>query len=206
MQASEIPVRPENSGVPLRKALFLDRDGVINVEKNYVYRIEDFEFLPGIFDLCTLAKQQGFLLVVITNQAGIGRGYYSETDFQGLTDWMQEEFQAHGIKIDRVYHCPYHPTAGIGEYRQDSFHRKPNPGMILTARDELGLDLSKSVLVGDKDSDIEAGRASGINYNLKLLHPPIHTIGQMEFASLLAIRDWLSHRFGHASNLAECGK
>ena len=90
MQASEFPARPVTPGAPHRKALFLDRDGVINVEKNYVYRIEDFEFLPGIFDLCTIAKQRGFLLVVITNQAGIGRGYYSEADFNRLTDWMLE--------------------------------------------------------------------------------------------------------------------
>jgi D-glycero-D-manno-heptose 1,7-bisphosphate phosphatase len=151
-------------GAPHRKALFLDRDGVINVEKNYVYRIEDFEFLPGIFDLCTIAKQRGFLLVVITNQAGIGRGYYSEADFNRLTEWMLEEFQAHDIKIDRVYHCPYHPTAGIGKYRQESFDRKPNPGMILKARQEFNLNLSQSVLIGDKNSDIEAGRAAGVGY------------------------------------------
>jgi D-glycero-D-manno-heptose 1,7-bisphosphate phosphatase len=191
MQAPGFPDRPETPGAPHRKALFLDRDGVINVEKNYVYRIEDFEFLPGIFELCSTARRLGFLLVVITNQAGIGRGYYSETDYQRLTGWMQDQFRAHGIEIDRVYHCPYHPTAGIGEYRQDSFHRKPNPGMILTARDELGLDLSESVLVGDKDSDIEAGRAAGVKHNLRLRHDGIADLGQLEFPSLAAVRDWL---------------
>ena len=96
-----------------RKALFLDRDGVINVEKNYVYRIEDFEFLPGIFELCALAQRLGFLLVVITNQAGIGRGFYSEADFQQLTSWMLAQFQARGISIEQVYHFPYHPIAHI---------------------------------------------------------------------------------------------
>jgi D-glycero-D-manno-heptose 1,7-bisphosphate phosphatase len=175
----------------LRKALFLDRDGVINVEKNYVYRIEDFEFIPGIFELCTLAQQLGYRLVVITNQAGIARGLYSEADFQHLTDWMLGEFQSRGIMIDRVYHCPYHPTAGVGEYRRDSFHRKPNPGMILDARDALGLDLSRSVLVGDKDSDIEAGIAAGIQHKIKLLPAGESSPYPLAFSSLHAIGDWL---------------
>lgn len=154
-----------------RRALFLDRDGVINVEKNYVHRIEDFEFLPGIFELCTTARELGFALVVITNQAGIGRGYYTQTDYRRLTDWMLGEFLARGIAIERVYHCPYHPTAGVGEYRRESFDRKPNPGMILRARDELGLDLGRSALIGDKDSDIAAGRAAGVGHLLRLGHP-----------------------------------
>jgi D-glycero-D-manno-heptose 1,7-bisphosphate phosphatase len=175
----------------VRKALFLDRDGVINVEKNYVYRIEDFEFMPGIFDLCAQAQALGYCLVVITNQAGIARGYYSEADYQRLTDWMLGEFRARGITIDRVYHCPYHPTEGIGAYRRDSFHRKPNPGMILDARDALGLDLSRSVLVGDKDSDIEAGRAAGVRYNLKLVPSGKYDPARLEFPGLDAIRDWL---------------
>ena len=151
-----------------RRALFLDRDGVINVEKNYVYRIEDFEFLPGIFELTATARDLGFALVVVTNQAGIGRGYYTEADFQRLTDWMLAEFRSRGMVIDRIYHCPYHPTAGIGEYLRESFDRKPNPGMILRARDELHLDLSQCVLIGDKDSDIEAGRAAGVGHLLLL--------------------------------------
>lgn len=200
MQASERPAHSKTLGAAHRKALFLDRDGVINVEKNYVYRIEDFEFLPGIFDLCTLAKQLGFLLVVITNQAGIGRGYYSEADFQRLTDWMLKKFQAHGIKIDRVYHCPYHPTAGIGEYRQESFDRKPNPGMILKARQEFNLNLSQSALIGDKNSDIEAGRAAGIRYLAKLTHKTqtneSHGMDDMlELVDLEAARNWLYRTF-----------
>ena len=183
----------------LRKSLFLDRDGVINVEKNYVFRIEDFEFVPGIFELCAAAQRLGFLLVVITNQAGIARGYYTEADFQRLTDWMLETFRAHAIEIERVYHCPYHPTAGIGEYRQESFQRKPNPGMILSARDELGLDLACSVLVGDKDTDIEAGRAAGVKHNIKLLHDGNPDPDKLEFPSLDAIHEWLEHTHGTQS-------
>jgi D-glycero-D-manno-heptose 1,7-bisphosphate phosphatase len=174
-----------------RKALFLDRDGVINVEKNYVYRIEDFEFMTGIFELCAQAQALDYRLVIITNQAGIARGYYSEADYQRLTDWMLEQFRARGIGIDRVYHCPYHPTAGAGDYRRDSFHRKPNPGMILDARDALGLDLSRSVLVGDKASDIEAGTAAGVGHNLLLVASEQHDPARLMFASLGAIGAWL---------------
>ena len=184
----------------LCRALFLDRDGVINVEKNYVYRIEDFEFLPGIFELCTTAMKLGFRLLVITNQAGIGRGYYTEANYQQLTDWMLGEFRAHDIVIDRVYHCPYHPTAGIGEYRQESFDRKPNPGMILKAKQDFDLDLSQSVLIGDKGSDIEAGRSAGIRYRVKLTHNPQAgecqiTDGLLALGDLLATRDWLYSTF-----------
>lgn len=183
------------------KALFLDRDGVINVEKNYVCRIEDFEFIPGIFELCASAQRLGFKLVVITNQAGIGRGYYTETDYQNLNEWMLKQFQANGIGIDRVYHCPYHPTAGIGAYRQESFDRKPNPGMILKARGDFGLSLPQCVLIGDKDSDIEAGRAAGVGYLLKLTHGTEADAGQvmddmLAFSDLSAARDWLSSTFG----------
>lgn len=154
--------------VGTNRALFLDRDGVINVDRDYVHRVEDFEFLPGIFKLCHAAQAAGLRLVVVTNQAGIGRGLYGEADFQTLTAWMREQFRARAIEIDRVYHCPFHPTAGMGEYRRESFDRKPNPGMLLRARDELGLDLARSALIGDKDSDVAAGAAAGVGALLKL--------------------------------------
>lgn len=144
------------------KALFLDRDGIINVDKDYVYRIEDFEFINGIFELAGAAQHQGYLLVVITNQSGIGRDLYTEADFIHLTQWMVGEFARRKIAIAGVYHCPFHPEAGKGSYKKESFDRKPNPGMILRAADELQLELSKSVLIGDKASDMEAGRAAGV--------------------------------------------
>jgi D-glycero-D-manno-heptose 1,7-bisphosphate phosphatase len=152
----------------LARALFLDRDGVINVDRHYVHRVEDFEFVPGIFELCAHAQAVGYRLVVVTNQAGIARGYYTETDFQSLTRWMLDAFGRRGIVIDRVYHCPYHPTAGLGDYRRESFDRKPNPGMLLRARDELGLDLASSAFVGDKDSDMDSGRRAGVGQLIKL--------------------------------------
>ena len=154
---------------PLDRALFLDRDGVINVEKNYVHRIEDFEFVPGIFELCACACARGYRLVVVTNQAGIGRGIYTESDFQRLTQWMIGAFKQRGIDIARDYHCPFHPTAGIGEYRRESFDRKPNPGMLLRASDELGLDLSRSVFIGDKASDMAAGLAAGVGRLIQIV-------------------------------------
>lgn len=148
------------------KALFLDRDGIINVDKNYVHRPEDFEFVDGIFELCRIGQQQGYRPVVITNQAGIGRGYYSEADFHALTEWMMERFAEQGIRIEKVYFCPFHPEHGIGQYRCESDFRKPNPGMILQARAELNLDLAASILVGDKESDIEAGLRAGVGLNI----------------------------------------
>jgi D-glycero-D-manno-heptose 1,7-bisphosphate phosphatase len=146
----------------MTKALFLDRDGVINVDRDYVYRIEDFEFIDGIFDLCRAARGQGFELVVITNQAGIARGYFTEDDFAHVTRWMIDAFAREQVTIAKVYNCPFHPDAPIARYRADSFDRKPNPGMLLRAREELSLDLASSVLIGDRLTDIEAGRRAGV--------------------------------------------
>lgn len=181
-----------------RRALLLDRDGVINVDRNYVHRVEDFEFLPGIFPLCRIAQDADFLPIVVTNQAGIGRGYYTEQDFERLTAWMLDRFVAHDVRIGRVYHCPYHPTAGIGDYRRESFDRKPNPGMILRAAREFDLDLAASVLVGDKASDLVAGRAAGVGFNVRLLHADgaAGAADRLEFTSLHAVGDWFARTFG----------
>lgn len=144
------------------KALFLDRDGVINVDNCYVHKVEDFEFVPGIFDLVRLGKAKGYRIVVVTNQAGIGRGYYSKEQFQLLTDWMCGQFELNGGHIDAVYFCPFHPEHGVGDYRRESDCRKPAPGMLLQAQNDLDIDLEASVLVGDKPSDMLAGRAAGV--------------------------------------------
>ncbi len=151
-----------------RPALFLDRDGVINVEKNYVHRVEDFDFLDGIFDLCRAANERDMPIVVVTNQAGIGRGYYSEAEFQTLTEWMKSRFEEAGAPIAAVYFCPDHPEQGLGSYRKESFDRKPNPGMLFRARDDLRLDLSRSIMIGDKASDMAAAKAAGIGVSLLL--------------------------------------
>jgi len=140
-----------------KAALFLDRDGVINVEKNYLYRREDFEFIDGIFDLCRYFQNKGYSIVVVTNQSGICRGYYSEEDFAKLTKWMEGEFAKEGIHIAKTYHCPHHP-----DFTGSCSCRKPKPGMFLQAKQELGIDMENSVVVGDKQSDLEAAKRAGV--------------------------------------------
>jgi len=153
------------------KALFLDRDGIINEDRSYVYRIEDFVFMEGVFDVLRCAQLRDYRLVVITNQAGIGRGYYTEKDFHRLNTWMLKQLKIENIVIDKVYYCPYHPIHGIGKYQKESGCRKPAPGMIVQAAAELNLDVSQSVLLGDKESDIEAGRRAKISTNILLKSP-----------------------------------
>jgi D-glycero-D-manno-heptose 1,7-bisphosphate phosphatase len=148
--------------------LFLDRDGVINLDHGYVWRPEAVEFVDGIFDLSRLARAAGYLVVVVTNQAGIGRGYYTEADFHRLMDWMRAEFTARGGGLDAVYFCPCHPEHGVGPYRRESDRRKPGPGMLLDAARDLSIDLSRSIMVGDKASDAEAARAAGVPTRLCL--------------------------------------
>ena len=144
----------------MKKALFLDRDGVINKEKNYLYKIEDFEFIDGVFETCKYFQDKGYLLVIITNQAGIARGKYSEDDFKALTLWMLEQFAENGIQITQVYHCPHHP-----DFSGECSCRKPKSGMILEAQKEFEIDLKNSILVGDKNSDIKAGLNARIEKN-----------------------------------------
>lgn len=148
-------------GKPLHPALFLDRDGVINVDKHHVFKIEDCEFIDGIFDLCRQAKAQGHLLVVITNQAGIAKGLYTEDDYFRFRDYVHAEFEKQACPIDAEYFCPFHAD-GIPPFRRLSFFRKPNPGMILAAARDFNIDLSRSTLIGDKESDLEAGRRAGV--------------------------------------------
>lgn len=145
------------------KAVFLDRDGVINVDHGYVYRKEDFEFVDGIFDLCWQFQEQGYLIIVVTNQSGIARGLYTEEQFQALTDWMVERFREQGIEITMVYHCPHHPDFGPNETRECEC-RKPKPGMILDGASEFNIDLEKSIMIGDKPSDQEAAMNAGIKH------------------------------------------
>lgn len=144
----------------MNKALFLDRDGVVNKEKNYLYKIEDFEFIDGVFETCKYFQEKGYLIIIITNQAGIARSKYTEEDFEILTKWMIEKFESENIKISKVYHCPHHP-----DFSAKCECRKPNPKMILNAKKDFDIDLSQSILVGDKNSDIESGLNAGIGQN-----------------------------------------
>ena len=141
----------------MKRALFLDRDGVINVEKDYLYKIEDFKFIDGLFELCRYYQEQGYLIIVVTNQSGIARDYYSEEDFSKLSDWMIKEFLKHNIKIEKIYHCPHHP-----DISGECSCRKPNPGMLLEAHKEFDINLEDSIIIGDKERDIEAGLNAGL--------------------------------------------
>jgi D-glycero-D-manno-heptose 1,7-bisphosphate phosphatase len=141
----------------MNKALFIDRDGVINVDRNHVIRKEDFEFTEEIFEICKKFTDAGYLLIVITNQAGIAKGLYNVDDFLKLTAWMKRQFLKNGIIVTQVYFCPHHPDiTGYCECR------KPEPGMILQAVREYNLDILKCILIGDKESDLQAGRNAGI--------------------------------------------
>lgn len=144
----------------------MDRDGVINIDHGYVHRPDDFEFIDGIFDLMRAACAKGYKLVIVTNQAGIGRGYYSEQQFHQLTDWMCNHLSKFDISIEKVYFSPFHPAEGLGPYKKDDISRKPRPGMIFQAQQDLDLDLKNSILIGDKLSDIQAGIAAGVGLNI----------------------------------------
>lgn len=153
-----------------RRALFLDKDGVINVDHGYVCTPERTQFIGGIFELCRAATVRGCLNVVVTNQAGIARGYYTEPEFLAYIDWLREEFRRHDAQLDAVYYCPHHPQHGRGRYLRDCECRKPKPGMIVTAARELGLSLPACALLGDSPSDIAAGHAADVGTCVQL--PP----------------------------------
>ena len=146
-----------------KKALFLDRDGVVNVEKEYLYKREDVEFIDGIFELTQHYQSLGYLIFIVTNQSGIARQYYSEEDFAILTQWMIEEFKKRGITITKVYHCPHHP-----DISGNCSCRKPQPGMLREAAKEFDVDLQNSIMIGDKERDVEAGINAGLRENYLL--------------------------------------
>lgn len=150
----------------LRRAVFLDRDGVINVDTAYCSRIEDFRFVDGVLEAAKALYAAGWLLVVVTNQSGIGRGYYTEADFRRLTGWMKDVFEKAGAPLADVRFCPHHPDAAVPEYRCRCNCRKPAPGMILEAAETLGIDLTQSVMVGDKQGDMQAAKAAGIPHRI----------------------------------------
>jgi D-glycero-D-manno-heptose 1,7-bisphosphate phosphatase len=144
------------------RAAFLDRDGVINVDRDYVHRIMDFEFLPGVLAACRRIVAADYRLVVITNQAGIARGYYGLAEFEQLNNWMARRFAEAGAPLTAVYYCPHHPDGTVDAYRKVCDCRKPSPGLIIQATRDHDICLRQSFLVGDKPSDIEAGRRAGV--------------------------------------------
>ncbi|SRR5690606_5827432 len=145
-----------------RPAVFLDRDGTLNREVNYLHRIEDFEWIPGAPEAVRRLNDAGFLVIVVTNQAGIARGYYSEDDVERLHHHMQQLLAEAGAHVDAFYYSPYHPEGTVEQYRRQSSCRKPGTALFEKAVREWNVDLQKSFVVGDKESDIQAGKALGI--------------------------------------------
>lgn len=145
-----------------RPALFLDRDGVINIDRSYVYRVKDFEWVEGARETIARFNAKGWLVFVVTNQSGIARGFYTEEQMQTLHDWITAELARDGAHIDRIYHCPFHEEGTIDRYRKDSFDRKPKPGMLIRAMTDFPVIKERSFLIGDKQADLDAAKAAGV--------------------------------------------
>ncbi|MDE2156353.1 MAG: HAD family hydrolase [Xanthomonadaceae bacterium] len=154
--------RPEPVTAGPHKALFLDRDGVINVDRGYVHTAGQTQWMPGIFELCGAARDAGYALIVVTNQAGIARGYYTEAQFEDYTRWLHGQFAERGVPLLATYYCPHHPVAGTGAYHVQCDCRKPRPGMLLAAAKDFDLPLGECVLIGDMPSDLQAAVAAGV--------------------------------------------
>jgi D-glycero-D-manno-heptose 1,7-bisphosphate phosphatase len=147
---------------PPRPALFLDRDGVLNVDRNYVFRSEDFEWIEGAVETIATFNSRGWFVFVVTNQSGIARGFYTEEQMHALHAWLNTELAARNARIDRIYHCPYHEEGTIEHYRRDSYDRKPKPGMLIQAMTDFPVIKERSFLIGDKPADLEAAKAAGV--------------------------------------------
>jgi D-glycero-D-manno-heptose 1,7-bisphosphate phosphatase len=183
----------------MAKALFLDRDGVILQDAGYMHRVEQIRLMPGIIDLCRAAAAREFRLVVVTNQSGIARGYFTEADYRVFTGAMLARLAAVGVAVGAVYHCPYHPEAALAAYRREHPWRKPAPGMILAAARELALDLPGSAMIGDSARDIVAARAAGVGTALRIAasgdRDRLEGAPDIACATLAEAADWFARRF-----------
>ncbi len=177
----------------MQRALFLDRDGIINEERDYLWRSEDVRFVPDIFSLCRTAQGLGYKLIVVTNQSGIGRGLYTEADFHALMDWMRVELAREGVSLDAVYFCPFHPVHGSGPYRREHPDRKPGAGMLLRAAVDQGLALEESLLLGDRCTDVAAAHAAGLRqaFLLEGTETAPCTGAYLSMPSLAEVEAWL---------------
>jgi D-glycero-D-manno-heptose 1,7-bisphosphate phosphatase len=178
------------------RALFLDRDGVVNEEVGYLHRAEEVRFVDGIFSLCRAAAKLGYRLIVVTNQAGIARGYYTEADFEVLMKFMREELRVQGVELDAVYYCPFHPEHGVGRYKQEHEDRKPGTGMLRRGVREFGVEMSESVLVGDRCSDVGAANAAGLRQAFLVGETEDAACGgdYLRVESLAEVERWLVER------------
>lgn len=145
----------------MRRALFLDRDGILNVDHGYIGNPDEIEFIPGVVNFLKKVTRLGFLLVIVTNQSGIARGYFSEVEYGLVESRLVDLFSDEGVVFSGIYHCPHHPD-GIGDLAIFCDCRKPAPGLIIRASRDLDIDLSRSVMIGDKRTDIEAAISAGV--------------------------------------------
>lgn len=181
------------------KAAFIDRDGVINEERNYVHRIEDFVLLPGVAQGLIQLREAGFLLIVVTNQAGIARGYYSQNDLNQLHEHFREQLALYDITLDAIYFCPHHPQGNVKELAIKCECRKPSPGMLLQAAKDFNLDLSRSILIGDKLTDLQAGQRAGVGRTVivesgRFVEPSVRLVADFAALDLLAAAQLLTTR------------
>jgi D-glycero-D-manno-heptose 1,7-bisphosphate phosphatase len=180
----------------LRPAAFIDRDGVINADLGHVGQVRDFHLLPHAVDGLRQLSGCGYALVVVTNQAGIAKGLFSEDDYQSVTRYMTDLLMAQQVRLQAVYHCPHHPLGSVAPYAVTCDCRKPAAGMLLRAAAELGLDIARSVLIGDKVSDVMAGRAARVCWTVLVRsgHPVLEAAAQYAdhcCSDLSAAADWV---------------
>ena len=168
------------------KIIFLDRDGVINNDLEYLYKIADFKFVNGIFDICLYFQSLGYKIIIVTNQSGIGRNLYSEYDYHKLTTWMRNQFTSQNIEILDIFYCPHHP-------KSKCYCRKPNPGMLLDAKNKHDIDMEHSWILGDSERDIIAGDKAGISNTILFVEKHTkknpNTKAQYTISSLVHAKD-----------------
>lgn len=145
-----------------RAAVFFDRDGTLNVDKDYLYRIEEFEWMEDAPQAIRWANQKGFLVIVVTNQSGVARGYFTEDDVLRLHEWMNEDLARAGAHIDAFYYCPHLPNGRVDAYAKECNCRKPKPGLIERACVDFDIDKEASIMIGDKPRDVECAEAAGV--------------------------------------------
>ncbi|ATA22769.1 D-glycero-beta-D-manno-heptose-1,7-bisphosphate 7-phosphatase [Brenneria goodwinii] len=180
-------------------AVFLDRDGTINVDHGYVHEIDQFQFIDGVIDAMRELKNMGFALVLVTNQSGIARGKFTEDQFMQLTEWMDWSLADRGVDLDGIYFCPHHPEYGNEEYRLVCDCRKPEPGMLISAQRHLNIDMAASYMVGDKAEDMQAAIAAGVGTKVLVrTGKPITEVGESladdVINSLADLPQWIKTR------------
>lgn len=183
-------MKPKKKELPKKRAIFIDRDGTINVDHGYTYRIEDFHFLPKAIEGLKMLAKLDYKLIIITNQSGIGRGLYTHKQFEEVTQHMLKELTQHHLHIDKVYHCPHHPD-------EKCTCRKPEIGMLKQAEKDFNLDLRHCFMIGDLDKDIEAGKRAGCKTILiKNKEYAVTTTPDVTVTTIVEAAEWIKKQRG----------